>query len=134
MSNWNDCLEQEDAIKASINKFKAESLIETAKGRIDFTKEPNNKNANYVFEDYYTSLIEILHAKAILKGFKIKNHLCLGFFLRDFLNKPSLFRIFDDLRYKRNSLVYYGKRMEFETCLETIKKCKRLINEIGVLK
>jgi len=56
--------------------------------------------------------------------------------LRDVLKRDDLFRIFDDCRFKRNSLVYYGKRMDFETASKTIdksillfKELKKLINE-----
>lgn len=39
----------------------------------------------------------------------------------------QLFRLFDDLRYKRNSLVYYGKEMDFEVAKDSIEKAKKLI-------
>jgi len=42
-----------------------------------------------------------------------------------------LFRIFDDCRFKRNSLVYYGRKMDFETAKEAVKRCKELIKEIN---
>jgi len=58
------------------------------------------------------------------------NHLCLGFYLRDVLNREDLFQIFDDLRYKRNSLTYYGSRMDFETAKGAIVGCKRIIKEL----
>jgi len=41
-----------------------------------------------------------------------------------------LFRIFDDLRYKRNSLLYYGKEMNFNTGKETIKNSIKFIEEL----
>ena len=69
-------------------------------------------------------------ALTILEGYKIINHICLGYYLRDVLKNQSLFRIFDDCRIKRNSLVYYGKTIDFETCRETISKSKYLINEL----
>ena len=49
------------------------------------------------------------------------------------MQSNDLFRIFDDLRYKINSLTYYGKKMEFETAKEAILKSKRLFNELNVL-
>lgn len=131
---WKDCLENRDVLNTAPNKFKVDSLIETAKGRLEFTKKPKEGNANYVFEDYYTSVLELLHAKAILDGFKIRNHLCIGFYLKGFLKQEKIFNLFDDVRYKRNSLVYYGKKMDFETCLDAIEKCDRIIKWVlGVL-
>ena len=74
-----------------------------------------------------------MQAKSFSEGYNILNHLCLGFYLRDMLKKEELFKIFEDLRYKRNSLTYYGNRMEFETAKQTIEKCKKLFNELNNL-
>lgn len=133
-SDWNDCLESNAAIKITPNKEKVKSLIETAEGRIIHgTKELHEKNANYVFEDYYASILELTHAIVIERGYNINNHLCLGFFFRDVLKREDLYRVFDDVRYKRNSLVYYGKRMDFETAKEAIEKSKQLMKELKAI-
>ena len=130
-ASWDDCIFSNSSIKITSDKEKAKSLIETANGRIEFSaKELNDKNANYVFEGYYSSILELLHALALLEGYKVTNHVCLGFFLRDILKREDLFRIFDDCRYKRNSLVYYGKRMDFETAKNAIEKAKKLVKEL----
>jgi len=86
-----------------------------------------------VFEDYYTSIVELIQAIAFSEGYNILNHVCLGFYLRDVLKKEDLFRIFDDLRFKRNSLTYYGNRMDFETSKQAIKKSIKLIKELQSL-
>ena len=39
-------------------------------------------------------------------------------------------RTFDDIRYKRNSLTYYGNRMDYEIAKQAIEKCKKIIKEI----
>jgi len=93
---------------------------------LNITKE----NVDYIFEGFYTSLIEIIHSLLITKGFKVENHICLGFYLRDILKRENLFRDFDDLRFKRNSIVYYGKGMDLDIGKDAIKKCKKLIKEI----
>ncbi|MEK6830874.1 MAG: hypothetical protein AABX77_02495 [Nanoarchaeota archaeon] len=129
-ASWNDCLHSNLSVKITPDKGRAKSLIETAENRIKFSnKELNENTANYIFEDYYSSILEIVHAFVILKGYKVDNHICLGFFIRDVLNREDLFRIFDDCRFKRNSLVYYGKRMNFETAKGAIERAKKLINE-----
>jgi uncharacterized protein (UPF0332 family) len=129
-ASWKDCIENNSAIKVSIDEKRAESLIETADERIKDINEINEKNCNFVFEDYYTSVLEVLQALVILNGYKIINHICLGYYLRDILKMNDLYVIFDDLRYKRNSLTYYGKRMDFETAKNSIEKCKKLIREL----
>lgn len=129
-SIWEDCLFNKSVKKQSPDLNRAKSLIETAKERIDLINVPNEKNCNFIFEDYYTSILELLQAKSFLEGYNILNHICLGFYLRDVLKRGDLFNLFDDLRFKRNSLTYYGNRMDFETAKQAIKNCKRLIKEI----
>ena len=130
-SSWDECMNYNNSIKVTPDKEKSKSLIETAEERIDFSaRELTGKNANYIFEGYYSSILELLHALVLLDGYKVNNHICLGYYLRDVLKNDELFRLFDDCRFKRNSLVYYGKRMDFETAKEAIKKAKKLINEL----
>ena len=134
-STWGECLESTSSLKISPDQAKAKSLRDTAKGRVEFLKATSlaESNANYVFEGYYSSALELLHAAVLLKGYKVQNHLCLGYYLRDILKKENLFRIFDDCRFKRNSLVYYGRKMDFETAKIAIEKCLKLIKEIEFL-
>lgn len=133
-ASWNDCLDYNNSIQITPDTEKAKSLIETAEERIKYSnKEINEKTANFIFEDYYSSILELMQALVLLNGYKADNHICLGFFIRDVLKREDLFFVFDDCRYKRNSLVYYGKRMDFETAKQSIEKCKRLIKEINML-
>lgn len=133
-SSWSECLNYSSAIKITPDKEKAESLVETARDRIEFSlRKLSEKNANYVFEGYYSSILEMMHAIVVLDGYKISNHICLGFYIRDALKNDELFRLFDDCRYKRNSLVYYGKRMDFETAKDSIEKAKRLFRELKTI-
>lgn len=132
-SSWKDCLESESAISISPDISRVKSLKETAEERIKLIKDITKENSNFVFEDYYISILELLQALVIKKGYKIINHLCLGYYLRDFLKREDLYQIFDDLGYKRNSLTYYGKKMDFEVSLEAIEKSKRLIKELNNL-
>ena len=128
-TNWNDCLINKLAKTVTPDIKRAESLKETANERISLIKEVNAKNCNFIFEDYYTSLLELLQAIAFKKGFNILNHICLGYYLRDILKREDLFILFDNLRYKRNSLTYYGNRMDYETAKEAVSKAKILMNE-----
>ena len=130
-TNWDDCLFNKSAKTITPDIKRAESLIETANERINLIKELNEKNCNFIFEDYYTSLLELLQAMAFKKGFNVLNHLCLGYYLRDVLKREDLYILFDDLRYKRNSLTYYGNRMDYETAKQAIEKCKKIIKELG---
>src|SRR3989344_3534583 len=96
-ASWNDCIYSNSALKITPDKEKAKSLIETAEDRIKYSiRDLNEKTANYIFEDYYSSVLELAQALVLLYGYKINNHVCLGFFLRDVLEKENLFRLFDD--------------------------------------
>ncbi|MBI5391973.1 hypothetical protein HZB00_03135 [Candidatus Woesearchaeota archaeon] len=129
-TNWNDCLINQSAKTITPDSNRADSLRETAKERTSLIREITEKNCNFVFEDYYTSLLEILQAIAFKNGYNILNHLCLGFYLRDILKREDLYILFDDARFKRNSLIYYGSRMDFETAKQAIEKCKKIIKEL----
>lgn len=133
--NWEECLENDCSLEVTPNKPKARFLIETADGRIKYVRENQLKesNANYIFENYYSSVLELAHALTLLAGFKVNNHICLGYYLRDVIKNDSLFRLFDDCRFKRNSLIYYGKSMDFEVAKGAIKKCETLISELKLL-
>lgn len=63
-STWDECIESASSLKISPDIFKAKSLVETAKGRINFLKSNNltEDTANYIFEGYYSSVLEMLHA------------------------------------------------------------------------
>ncbi len=132
-ASWNDCIENNSVKKISPDIERAISLIKTSEEGINIINGINEKNCNFVFEDYYTSILELLQALVIRKGYNILNHVCLGYYLRDVLKKDDLFRMFDDLRYKRNALTYYGSRMDFKTATVSIEKCKELISKIKIL-
>ncbi len=134
-STWEECIESSASLKVTPNKPKIKSLIETAKGRVQFLAETNitESNANYIFENYYSSVLELMHALVSCHGYNVSNHICLGYYLRDILQKEELFRLFDDCRSKRNSLVYYGQRMNFEIAKLGIEKSKKLIAELNHL-
>ena len=65
---WGDCIENSSARKVSPDTERAASLIETAEERLSVIQEINERNCNFVFEDYYTSLLELLQAMISKKG------------------------------------------------------------------
>ncbi len=131
-ASWDDCLNYNNSIRITPDREKARALIETAEERIKYSlKEVNDKTGNYIFEDYYSSILELVQALVLLHGYRVNNHVCLGFFIKDILKREDLFRLFDDCRFKRNSLLYYGRRMDFETSKDAIEKAKRLMKELN---
>ena len=57
-ASWNDCIESNSARKVSPNTERANSLIEIAEERISIIKDIDEKNCNFVFEDYYFEVAE----------------------------------------------------------------------------
>jgi hypothetical protein len=131
-SSWNECLINNTSLKISPDRGKAKSLVETAKQRIIFTekKHPEKDELKFVFENYYSSMIEILHAILAIKGYKVLNHICVGFYLKDVLKKDVIYKNFDKLRIKRNNIVYYGREVDHKILEEDIASIKRLIKEL----
>jgi uncharacterized protein (UPF0332 family) len=130
--NFFDCIFQGSTRKQTPDRARANSLVETANERMSLIREVNEKNANFVFEDHYTSMMEILQALCFSKGLNVLNHVCLGYYLRDELKRDDLYKLFEDLRYKRNSLTYYGNKMDFETAKDAIEKAKKMIRALEV--
>lgn len=133
--DWHECIETGSLRKVTSDRFKINSLVETADGRVRYMNSGkiNETNANYVFEGYYTSILELLHAVILRDGYLVSNHICAGYYLRDVLKREDLFRLFDDLRFKRNSLTYYGRRMDFQTAGESIRKSAEMIRKLKEL-
>ena len=104
-STWEECLESNSSLNVTPNQAKARSLIETVQGRNEYLKENIIKeaNASFIFEGYYSSVLELLHALVLLDGYKVSNHICLGYYLRDILKRNDLFQIFDE------NFFYYDK-------------------------
>jgi hypothetical protein len=134
-ASWDDCEDSFLAAKISPDRARAKTLVETAHARIKFaTAAPINEgNANFVFENYYTSALETLTAVILLNGFKIENHVCAGFYLRDVMKRDDLFRLFDHCRSKRNALVYYGRKADLPSAKESIGMADRLIVELSTI-
>lgn len=134
-SNWEECLFYKSSYPVTPDKGRAHFLILTSQGRINLHKKlvVDETSANFIFEAYYTSIVELLQAITISQGYRIINHICLGYYLRDIMKRENLFKLFDSCRFKRNSLVYYGKLMEFEMAKFSIEQAKKLVEELNKL-
>lgn len=129
-TTYNECVENNNVRTRQPDKAKALSLQKTAQARQEFLNQTiTTKNANFIFEGLYSCLLELLHAHLIEQGIHIENHICVGYYLRDKLNKQKFYREFDDCRYKRNGLVYYGEQMPEKTARQSIHILQQLITQ-----
>jgi len=118
--------------KTLVDKELIKSLIE-----ISNTKEIAVKSAditNITISAYvslaYDSLRVVLEAICILNGYKVLSHICIGELVRDIIQEFD-YEEFDRFRWIRNSINYYGEKIDFEQGKTIIDKIffmrKRLI-------
>ena len=118
-----DCFRKGLIKKTKVDKELIVSLIEMAdiKEKTVQTAKIDEINISAYVSLAYDSLREILEAICISKGFKVLSHICIGEFLRKNI-KGFDYNDFDRLRYVRNSINYYGIKVEFEQGKEMIQK------------
>ena len=124
----NDCFRNNLIKKTEINDELIKSLIEMAgiKEMTVKTAKINNLNISAYVSLSYDSLREILEAICISKGYKVLSHACIGELLEK-LFADFNYGGFDRVRYIRNSINYYGIKIEFE-------QGKEIINNIFSMK
>jgi hypothetical protein len=109
--------------KTKVDTNLVNSLIEMSdiKSRTVEQTVLDNLTINAFLPMAYDSLREILEAFSILEGFKVLNHDCLGKLLKNLYYGFDLIE-FDRVRYIRNSINYYGDKVDLEEGQEIIKK------------
>ena len=114
--------------KTRVDKELIKSLIEMSNIKEETVKaaDINEKNVCAYISLAYDSLREILEALCILKGYKVLSHICIGEFLKDVFEDFD-YEEFDRLRWIRNSINYYGEKVDFE-------QGKEIINKIFIIK
>ena len=112
-----------DAIKKSKDKPRAEFLLNESDISLEGLKERikiigiNNKNANSIIKDCYDIMIEIIRAKLLLEGYSFSGnyaHEAEISYLKKLGFPDNEVSFLNELRYFRNSIMYYGKILEKE--------------------
>lgn len=119
----NECYKKNLIRKTRIDPERISSLIEMSDIKKITVKTANIDEINisaYV-SVAYSSLLEILEAISLSKGYNVSSHLCLGELLREILEDFD-YHQFDRVRYIRNGIEYYGTKIEFKQGKELIKK------------
>ena len=114
--------------QTKIDKDLIKSLIEMSniKEKAVRNVNINKENISAYVSLAYESLREVLEALCILNGYKVLSHICIGELLKDIIGEFD-YNEFDRLRWIRNSINYYGEKVEFE-------QGKIVIDEIFVIK
>ncbi len=105
------------------------SLIEMSDVKEDVVKNSriNQKNVSVFVSLAYDSLREILEAICILRGYKVMSHACIGVVVKRLIKEFDL-SSFDRFRYIRNSINYYGTKVDFNQGKDLIKKILEMKN------
>ena len=118
-----DCYRKKLIKRTRIDPELIESLIEMSKikeGAVD-NADIDEINISAYVSMAYDSLREALEAICIYHGYKVLSHLCIAELLRTLVEDFD-YSEFDRVRYIRNSINYYGIKVEFEQGKEIIKK------------
>jgi uncharacterized protein (UPF0332 family) len=126
-----ECFQKGLIKKTEVNENLIKSLIEMSqinesavrKARID------SINISAYVSLAYDSLREAMEAICISKGYKVLSHICIGELLKSLL-KEFEFEEFDRLRWIRNSINYYGTKVEFKQGKEIINKIFNMKNKL----
>jgi len=109
--------------RTEVDKELIKSLVEMSNIKEEAVKTANinEMNISAYVSLAYDSLREVLEALCILRGYKVLSHICIGELLKDILEDFD-YEEFDRLRWIRNSINYYGEKVEFEQGKEIIDK------------
>jgi tRNA A37 threonylcarbamoyltransferase TsaD len=132
-TQYQDCLDNGQARIIQVDIAKAKSLRNIAQAREQFLDQKiTSQNANFIFEGLYSCVLEYLHAHLAEKGIRIENHICISYYLQD-TQKDQTHRLFEDCRYKRNALLYYGEQMPEKTAKKSIQDIQTLLEQVKQL-
>lgn len=133
--DWKECINKRIVRSAETDDELIKSLIETSKNTLlsaDFLFL-NETTSVSKLSLCYDSLRELLEALALKKGYKIYNHECYTGFLKDIIGDSELSERFNRIRLLRNSVNYYGQKVDLRDAKDKIEELKSLILEIGEL-
>ena len=130
--NFEYCLNEGKTKRVAPNKIRAASLFRSANQAIGTSKViPLNPNTpKTILRELYEGLREYCEAIGYKHGYKFLDHESIGYFLRDILNKPLLYKKFDRYRKLRNGINYYGEEIDIETVKEAIMEIPKLAEEL----
>ena len=123
LKDFDEFLKEGIVRKRTPDMPRARSLIEEAEKRNKFLNEILSKiglldeNANYVIENSYDILIELIRAKLLIDGFSSSGkgaHEAEVSYMRKLNFPEGDVGFMNDLRYFRNGILYYGKNFDKE--------------------
>lgn len=115
---------------ASPDRPRAEFLIKEAEVSFEGLKERvkligvNDKNANSIIKDCYDIVMELIRAKLFFLGYNASGnyaHEAETSYLKNLGFSEKEVSFLNELRYFRNSVIYYGKILNKEYAVRVVK-------------
>ena len=133
--DFDECLKKKIAKEVKADEGLIASLIKTSKNKLysEEKLELSEMTLSSKISLLYDSLRELLEALAIKNGYKIYNHECYTYFLKEIMNESVKGDEFDELRKIRNAVNYYAKDIdvrEGKTVLERMKTLRKRISQL----
>ncbi len=125
--------------KGLIKKTKIDPGLARSLSEMSGIKEKAIGNVNLDAENIsafvpmaYDSLREILEAICIMHGYKVTSHVCIDKLLST-IYPDVAWQDFDRFRYIRNSINYYGRKVDFEQGKEMINKIFQMKKDVSLI-
>ena len=120
----------EEIFRITKDEKRAKALKDMAKNRFEnmsLFKEPYR-----ILEEYYEIIKELLTSFMYMRGFKTLSHKSLMEFSKKNIQSLSgrEMDLIDELRIKRNNIVYYGERITKDFLINREKSIKEIINKL----
>ncbi len=133
--DWTGCKKNRLIKEVALDKNMIISLIMTSSRRLSSQAllKLNDETADSKISLVYDALREILEAISLSRGYKIYNHECYYYFLREILRESALADKFNSFRVLRNAINYYGKTISANEAGEIINEMIKLIDRLKKL-
>lgn len=130
ITDWKSCKDTLTAKSIKPDEGLIKSLLETSREKMLSSEmlKMSRVTAASKFTLAYDSLREALEALAVRKGYKIYNHECYTYFLKEIIGESSKGDEFDSIRITRNRVNYYGKKLGPDQAQKFIKRINILRN------
>ena len=130
--DFSECLKKRIVKEVKEDEELISSLLKTSKNKL-YSEDKltlDDVTAGSKISLLYDSLRELLESLAIKKGYKIYNHECYTYFLKEILNESFKGDEFDELRKIRNQINYYAKDISIEEAKDVLKRIKNLRDDV----
>src|SRR3989344_7695036 len=127
--DWNYC-ERNFIKKVEIDEERIKSIIEKSMKRLKRARKTKiaEENADFIVEDYYEVIKELLTAYLLKNGLRSKNHQCLiSYFYKQNKNYEKESYIISQMSFFRNKLEYYGEDIPFEFLKNNKEKFEEIV-------